>query len=120
MLNKSKIEGGGTPGVRRSQLLKGVLDLFLLSVISEEPSYGYEMVEKMKERGIEPIAEGSIYPLLTRLQKSSYVEGYMVKTPEGKRRKYYKILPAGEERLAEGRDDWQMFSEAANRVLGGE
>lgn len=97
-----------------------MLDLFLLSVISEEPSYGYEMVEKMKEKGIEPIAEGSIYPLLTRLQKEGYVKGYMVKTDAGKRRKYYRLLPAGEERLTEGREDWQLFSEAADRVLGGE
>ncbi len=92
----------------------------LLALISEEPSYGYEMVEKMRKRGLEPVAEGSIYPLLTRLQKSGYVEGYMVKTSGGSRRKYYRILSAGEDRLVEGRDDWRLFSEAADRVLGGE
>lgn len=89
-------------------------------MIREEPSYGYEMVEKMKKRGLEPVGEGSIYPLLTRLQKSGYVKGYMVEAAGGTRRKYYEILPAGEERLAEGRDEWKLFSQAADRVLGGE
>lgn len=106
--------------MRRSQLLKGVLDLALLSLICEEPSYGYEMVEKMKKRGLEPVGEGSIYPLLTRLQKNGYVKGYMVEASGGTRRKYYEILPAGKRRLEEGRHDWRLFAEAANRVLGGE
>lgn len=97
-----------------------MLDLCLLSLIYEEPSYGYEMVEKMKKRGLEPVGEGSIYPLLTRLQKNGYVEGYMVNVAGGTRRKYYKILPAGKERLAQGRDDWRLFSQAADRVIGGE
>ncbi len=119
MLNKSRQGGSETPSGRRSQLLKGVLDLCLLSLISEEPSYGYEMVEKMKKKGLEPVAEGSIYPLLTRLQKNGYVEGYMVEAAGGTRRKYYRVLPAGEERLAEGREEWRRFSEAADGVLGG-
>lgn len=95
------------------------MDLCLLALIFEEPSYGYEMVEKMKKRGLEPVGEGSIYPLLTRLQREGYVKGYVVKTLEGKRRKYYRVLPAGEERLAEGKEEWRLFSEAASRMLGG-
>ena len=66
------------------------------------------------------MGEGSIYPLLTRLQKNGYVEGYMMEaTGAGTRRKYYRILPTGEERLAEGREEWRRFSEAADGVLGG-
>lgn len=98
--------------------MKGVLDLCLLSLISEEPAYGYEMVEKMRKRGLEPVGEGSIYPLLTRLQKNGYVEGYTVKASSGPRRKYYRILPAGEQRLVEGRKGWRIFSDATDRVLG--
>ena len=96
-----------------------MLDLALLSLIAEEPSYGYEMVEKMRKRGLEPVAEGSIYPLLTRMQKGGYVKGYMVDSDGGSKRKYYRILPAGEERLANGIEEWRLFSESADRILRG-
>ena len=47
---------------RNSQLLKGVLDMCLLALIAEEPSYGYEMVDKLETRGLELVSEGSITP----------------------------------------------------------
>lgn len=46
----------------RSQLLKGVLDMCLLAIISEEPSYGYEMADKLSSKGLHLTSEGSIYP----------------------------------------------------------
>ena len=55
----------GTPYMsrmdHRSQVLKGVLDMCLLSLISEEPSYGYEMASKLSHRGLDLVSEGSIY-----------------------------------------------------------
>ena len=61
-----------------SQLLKGVLDMCLLSLIADEPSYGYEMAAKLKGRGLQLVSDGSIYPTLSRLQKAGLVEGYFV------------------------------------------
>ena len=61
-----------------SQLLKGVLDMCLLSLIADEPSYGYEMAAKLKERGLQLVSDGSIYPTLSRLQKAGLVEGDFV------------------------------------------
>ena len=52
---------------RRSQLLRGVLDLCLLAVVEEEPAYGYEMTKRLRARGLSIVGEGSIYPLLGRL-----------------------------------------------------
>lgn len=89
----------------------------LLAIIAEEPSYGYEMVRKMEERGLELVGEGSIYPLLSRLQKVGYIEGYMVPSKEGPRRKYYRVLPAGREKLEGWVEEWYRFSEAVARVL---
>jgi PadR family transcriptional regulator PadR len=100
-------------------LLKGVLDMCLLALIAEEPCYGYEMVRKMEERGLELVGEGSIYPLLSRLQKAGLIEGYTVPSSEGPRRKYYRALPEGEERLKAWREEWEQFSRAVGRVLGG-
>lgn len=103
---------------RSSQLLKGVLDMCLLALISEEPCYGYEMVRKMEERGLELVGEGSIYPLLSRLQKSGYIEGYMVPSGEGPRRKYYRILSEGEAKLRAWGEEWSGFVRAVERVIG--
>ncbi len=102
---------------RSSQLLRGVLDTCLLALISEEPCYGYEMVQKMEERGLEFVGEGSIYPLLSRLQKGGLIESYKVPSKEGPKRKYYKTLPKGEEQLKVWREEWEDFSSAVRRVV---
>lgn len=104
---------------RSSQLLKGVLDMCLLAIIAEEPSYGYEMVRKLHERGLSLASEGSIYPLLSRLQRQDLIEGYLVASTEGPRRKYYRILPDGEERLTAWQTEWQELSDGVKRVLDG-
>ncbi len=89
----------------------------LLAIIAEEPSYGYEMVRKMEDLGLELVGEGSIYPLLSRLQKVGYIEGYMVASSEGPKRKYYRALPAGREKLEVWKEEWSKFSEAVERVV---
>ena len=98
--------------------MRGVLDMCLLALIAEEPCYGYEMVRKMEERGLELVGEGSIYPLLSRLQKDGSIEGYAVPSKEGPKRKYYRTLPKGEEQLRAWRDEWEDFSSAVGRVVG--
>ena len=104
---------------RGSQLLKGVLDMCLLSIIREEPSYGYEMVHKLQYRGLRLVSEGSIYPLLSRLQKSGLVEGYLVQSTEGPARKYYRITTAGKTALREWADEWGAFRDGVEEVLEG-
>ncbi|HJS71571.1 MAG TPA: PadR family transcriptional regulator, partial [Acidimicrobiia bacterium] len=71
-----------------TQLLHGVLDMCLLSLIDEEATYGYEMVTKLRDRGLDLASEGSIYPLLSRLQKQGLIEGYLVQSTSGPARKY--------------------------------
>lgn len=105
---------------RSSQLLKGVLDMCLLAVIAEEPSYGYEMVRKLSERGLDLASEGSIYPLLSRLQKQGMIEGYLVQSSEGPARKYYRMSDEGREALEKWRGDWRGFRDSVDAVLNGE
>ncbi|MDJ0961190.1 MAG: PadR family transcriptional regulator [Acidimicrobiia bacterium] len=102
-----------------SQLLKGVLDMCLLALIAEEPSYGYEMVDKLGHRGLELVSEGSIYPLLSRLQKKHLIEGYFVESSGGPPRKYYRIAPAGREQLAAWEEEWERLSRGVKAVLNG-
>lgn len=102
-----------------SQLLKGVLDMCLLALIAEEPSYGYEMVDKLQTKGLELVSEGSIYPLLSRLQRLGYIEGYFVESTGGPPRKYYRIQPPGRERLELWAAEWNRVSAGVEEVLNG-
>ncbi len=106
---------------RSSQLLRGVLDMCLLALIAEEPSYGYEMVSKLEERDLPLPSEGSIYPLLSRLQRQGLVEGYLVEGPGGgPPRKYYRISDPGRQRLAEWADEWKSLALGVHKVLNGD
>ena len=103
-----------------SQLLKGVLDMCLLSLIAEEPSYGYEMAAKLEERGLRLVSEGSIYPALSRLQKTGLVKGYFVETDgSGPPRKYYRIETDGISHLAAWTGEWEALSTGVTSVLNG-
>lgn len=104
---------------RSSQLLKGVLDMCLLALIAEEPSYGYEMVGKLQERGLTLVSEGSIYPLLSRLQRNRLVEAYFEESTEGPPRKYYRIRDKGRAELARWQEEWRALSVGVNAVLDG-
>lgn len=105
---------------RSTQLLKGVLDMCLLAVISEEPSYGYEMVRKLTERRLDLVSEGAIYPVLSRMQRNGLIEGYLVASPEGPARKYYRIEKKGTAALAEWTEAWHQLSKGVGNVLGGD
>lgn len=104
----------------RSQLLKGVLDMCLLAIIEEEPSYGYEMAAKLSERGLDLVSEGSIYPTLSRMQRSGLIEGYFVEADgSGPPRKYYRMATEGKKTLKVWKKEWSALSEGVNRVVEG-
>jgi len=84
---------------RSTQLLKGTLDMCLLATIAQRPCYGYEMVQQLAGQGLSLVSEGSIYPLLSRLQHRGYIEGYFVESRDGPKRKYYRLLPVGAKQL---------------------
>ncbi len=88
-------------------------------MIAEEPSYGYEMVRKLESRGLALVGEGSIYPLLSRLQRQGLVESFTQESSGGPARKYYRIAGAGRDRLADWIEEWKGVSRGVDRVLEG-
>ena len=90
--------------------MRGVLDLCLLSVIDEEPAYGYEMTKRLRERGLPVVGEGSIYPLLGRLEKDGLVETYRAASNGGPPRKYYELTASGRAQLDELADYWRVIN----------
>src|SRR6202161_3041784 len=97
----------GEADSRSSQLLRGVLDLCLLAVMSEGPAYGYEMTKRLRARGLSMVGEGSIYPLLGRLERDGLVETRRAASNGGPPRKYYNLSPEGERALEAGVKEWQ-------------
>lgn len=105
---------------RSTQLLKGTLDMCLLALIGRQPCYGYEMVQQLARQGLDLVSEGSIYPLLSRLQQRCYIEGYLVPSIDGPKRKYYRLLPEGAKQLARWQAEWETFAQAVGQILKGE
>lgn len=89
----------------------------LLSLIDQEPIYGYEIANRLASQGLELVSEGSIYPMLSRLSKRGFIEGYFVESPEGPPRKYYRILPDGKSRLKIWTSEWNRISTGVQSVL---
>ncbi|MET9916756.1 PadR family transcriptional regulator [Streptomyces sp. NPDC059605] len=103
---------------RRSQLLRGVLDLCLLSLIAERPRYGFEFVSSLADSGLDLVSEGSIYPLLARLERDGAISSYRAPSASGGApRKYYRLTEAGHVELASGRAVWHAFSGHVGQVL---
>jgi PadR family transcriptional regulator PadR len=102
---------------RRSQLLRGVLDLCLLAVMEEGPAYGYEMTKRLHARGLSIVGEGSIYPLLARLEREGLVETYRAASNGGPPRKYYRPSAEGRRALAAGVAEWRAARDALDEVL---
>ena len=104
---------------RRTELLRGVLDLCLLAVMEDGPAYGYEMTKRLRARGLSMVGEGSIYPLLGRLERDGLVETYRAASNGGgPPRKYYRASSAGQNALAAGVSEWRAARDALDAVLG--
>lgn len=95
--------------------------LMILSLISEHDRYGYEIIQELEERSDHTfeMKEGTLYPILHRLEAKGFVKSYK-KTMENKReRKYYKITPSGQKQLIEDKNTWEEFSKSVQQVVEG-
>ena len=101
-----------------SQLKRGTLELCALSVVSRGDCYGYELVDRVSE--CMEITEGTIYPLMKRLKDGGLIDSYIVESPEGPPRKYYRITEAGKNELARLITEWFEFTESVNSLLKGD
>jgi PadR family transcriptional regulator PadR len=101
-----------------SQILKGILEGCLLSIISKGEIYGYEMIEKLSTYGFTMVSEGSIYPLLIRMRKEGLVTTRSKKLPSGgPKRKYYSLTEQGKEELDSFKQKWRVISKSVNQLM---
>ncbi len=102
-----------------SQFRRGALELAILALLREGELYGGEIIDRL--RGLEGLdaGAGTVYPLLSRLGRSTLVHTTWRESPVGPPRKYYRLTPPGHRVLAELANDWRALSRALDALLEG-
>ena len=101
-------------------LLSGSTPLLVLSLLKDGDKYGYEMITELAKRSDDTfhLKEGTLYPLLHALEKERYIRSYTEASDCGRERKYYQLTPNGLAQLEYKQQEWKLFSEKVNAVLG--
>ena len=104
----------------RKQTLDGNVETLVLTILEAGPSYGYRIVKELVERseGILRLGEGTIYPVLYRLEERNIISAKWHLAENGRQRKYYRLTPKGRRVLAGNRQQWQMLVSVMEKVLG--
>lgn len=102
-----------------SQMLKGTLSGCILAIISRRETYGYEIAETLSSYGFGRIAEGTIYPLLLRLEKNGLVDTEYCVSELGPKRKYYRLTQQGREELESFISSYNELRNAVDSTLKG-
>jgi PadR family transcriptional regulator PadR len=102
------------------ELKKGSAELLILSLVQDRPRHGYDIGQliELRSGGVLRFNVASLYPLLYRLEKRGWIRGRWVEKAGQRRRRYYRLTPAGKKVLTAQRDGWQEFVGAINRITG--
>jgi PadR family transcriptional regulator PadR len=97
------------------QLRKGVLDLCVLAMLARKDGYAYDIASRLAaDIGM---GEGTIYPLMRRMQADGLVKTYLEESSSGPPRKYYQLTKAGHAALAAQKAEWNVFTEQVAKIL---
>jgi len=103
------------------QMKKGVLEMLVLQLLSEQEKYGYQLICELRDKSREmfQLKEGTLYPILYRMEDDGLVRSRWSQ-PQNKEvaKKYYQITEEGKENLQHLKELWQSFSLTVNEVLG--
>jgi PadR family transcriptional regulator PadR len=102
----------------KAELLRGHLDALVLATFGDGPSHGYAVIEELrrKSEGAFDLAEGTVYPVLHRLEADGLLASSW-STAAGRRRRVYRLTRRGRAALAERRAEWERFAHAVEAVL---
>ncbi|MBU1107124.1 MAG: PadR family transcriptional regulator [Candidatus Riflebacteria bacterium] len=102
---------------KTKQLRKGILELAILTILSKGEGYGYNIVETIKQGGIQ-IAEGTVYPILSRLKNEGAISYRWEESVKGPPRKYYFLTDQGAELLKVLKSEWLQLNHSLNQIMG--
>ncbi len=103
------------------ELLKGAADTLVLTAFVDGEKYGYQVVKELERRseGFFRFKEGTLYPILHRLERQGLLRARWETMENGSERRYYALTPKGTRTLSAKLNEWQTFSRAVGRVTGG-
>ena len=98
-----------------AQIKKGVLEMCILHMISENEMYGYDIIQQI--HGFFPeVTESTIYAILRRLHKDGATATFQSAGTKGPVRKYYKITEQGQQQLEQRKADWRCLQETVSKI----
>ncbi len=102
-----------------SDVIRGYNDTMILSLLSEKPSYGYELSKKIREitDGKYAIKETTLYSAFNRMEKNGYITSFYQNASNGKRRTYYEITEAGRTFYQEKCEEWRLTKEVVELFI---
>ncbi|MEK0313850.1 PadR family transcriptional regulator [Cohnella sp. 56] len=104
------------------ELMKGSIDILLLSEIKSGDKYGYEIVQSLKKKSSDTyqMSEGTLYPVLKRLERKGLLTSYWGHEPSmSGRRKYYQITESGMKKLDQHLAEWNKINKLMQLCMGG-
>ncbi len=104
----------------RPQIARGSAELAILSLLAQQPLYGFEISKQIEEKtgGALSFTLASLYPMLYDLEKRGWIVGRWEANQAGRDRRYYSLTPAGQKQLALLRREWRSFFQALDRLAG--
>ena len=104
----------------RDEFKRGVTEMLVLHMLSQGDMYGYELTHAFEDRtdGVYTMVEGTLYPILYKLEDAGLIAGYTVKVGVRRTRKVYRLEPAGHERLEELLADYMLLTPHILHMLG--
>ncbi|WP_017470445.1 PadR family transcriptional regulator [Amphibacillus jilinensis] len=102
-----------------SDTMRGYNDTIILSLLLEEPSYGYEIAKRIKERSNNKyvMKETTLYSAFTRLEKHDYICSFQQGKTMGRRRTYYEITAKGRNYFDQKHQEWLLTQEVVNQFI---
>ena len=107
--------------VNDKNILSGNTTMLVLKLLESRDMYGYQIIEELSQKSQEifQLKTGTLYPLLHGLENDGMVASYDQNADTGRVRKYYKLTSRGRGLLAKKEQEWQAYTNAVGRVLGG-
>jgi PadR family transcriptional regulator PadR len=100
----------------KAQMRKGVLELCILSILSQGEAYPTEIIERLKKQKL-VVVEGTLYPLLTRLKNTDLLTYRWEESSSGPPRKYYLLTKAGKTYLNDLQSSWYDMVSSVNKTI---
>ena len=103
-----------------TDLLRGTLDLLILTTLAPEPAHGWALAQQIQERSddILRVGQGSLYPALQRLEQQGWIESEWRVTEQNRPAKYYALTTSGRRALVTATKSWRQYVHAVDLILG--